>query len=407
MRSAPRARVRAAGDWLAAKLSRVTSSGDLIPEVDGLRFLAIAAVIFHHAMSIYLPKRGRFASVRTPAEWFTAAEQNSWLIYLAYSGHFGVQLFFVISGFILALPFARRYLRGFPRPPLKSYFLRRLTRLEPPYILSLLVYFVYQAFKEGNGAERFPHLLARAFYLHGAVFGSASRINEVAWSLEIEIQFYLLVPLLVTIFKIPRAWLRRALLLALILTGGLVTQKVFTGIDSQRLWHSIPPYLHYFLTGFLLADFYLTTRDREPARTHAWDFATLAGAAGILLALTRYGQIHFLLPFFVALLYTGFFMGRASNWLIRRRWIVIIGGMCYTLYLYHTMILGGALSLARGLVNPARPFLLDFAMQAALTAIPILLICGLLYALVEKPFMRWRVTSRREAAPLAGVAGAD
>ena len=44
---------------------------------------------------------------------------------------FGVDMFFMISGFVLALPFATRYLAHGPRVSLRSYFLRRLTRLEP------------------------------------------------------------------------------------------------------------------------------------------------------------------------------------------------------------------------------------------------------------------------------------
>ena len=51
----------------------------------------------------------------------------------------GVELFFAISGFILGIPFASHYLRGVPRVNLRRYFIRRLTRLEPPYIINLMV----------------------------------------------------------------------------------------------------------------------------------------------------------------------------------------------------------------------------------------------------------------------------
>jgi hypothetical protein len=94
--------------WLAKRLSRVTSSGELIPEIDGLRFLAIASVLLHHTMSIYLRESGRSAvEVQSQSVW-AAASSQSWWVPLAYSGHFGVNLFFAISGFILALPFAKR-----------------------------------------------------------------------------------------------------------------------------------------------------------------------------------------------------------------------------------------------------------------------------------------------------------
>ena len=64
-------------------------------------------------------------------------------------GFRGVELFFVISGFILGLPFAAHYLKGAAPVSLRKYYLRRLTRLEPPYIVALLVLFILAAGIEG------------------------------------------------------------------------------------------------------------------------------------------------------------------------------------------------------------------------------------------------------------------
>jgi len=50
---------RSLGDWLADRLSRVTSSGEFIPEIDGLRFIAILAVVTLHVMAVYLIHTGR------------------------------------------------------------------------------------------------------------------------------------------------------------------------------------------------------------------------------------------------------------------------------------------------------------------------------------------------------------
>src|SRR5215475_15059043 len=197
-------------EWLARKLSRVTSSGELIPEIDGLRFIAISAVVFHHLFSMYLSNSGRSPEVRSPAEWFAAAGQ-SWLVLPAYCGHFGVNLFFVISGFILALPFAKRAFKEQAAPDLKSYYLRRVTRIEPPYLLSLIAIFLIHWKQWGEGPRVVPNLIASLFYSHGLVYGRESAINGVAWSLEIEIQFYLLTPLLVLMFRLRNAAARRAL----------------------------------------------------------------------------------------------------------------------------------------------------------------------------------------------------
>src|SRR5262245_20330092 len=70
-------------DWLAQRLSRVTSTGTLIPEVDGLRFIAISAVVCHHLLGIFLSDTGRSRSLRAPEDWLAVAH-HSWLVIAAY-----------------------------------------------------------------------------------------------------------------------------------------------------------------------------------------------------------------------------------------------------------------------------------------------------------------------------------
>src|SRR5437667_40038 len=110
---------------LLVRLSRETSSGRFIPEMDGLRFVAIAMVVLFH-LNGYLT-----AKAVSPQYAFTA--RSDWITQVALVGFRGVELFFVISGFILGLPFAAHHIAGAPRVSLSKYYLRRLTRLEPPY----------------------------------------------------------------------------------------------------------------------------------------------------------------------------------------------------------------------------------------------------------------------------------
>lgn len=388
-----RAAARSKFDWLAGKLSRVTSTGDLIPEIDGLRFIAISAVLFHHLLAMFLPGSGRSAAVRTYAEWFAAADQ-SWLVIPAYCGHFGVNLFFVISGFILALPFAKRAFNQQATPSLKSYYLRRVTRIEPPYLISLIVIFFVHWRQWGVGPELIPNLIASFFYSHGLVYGRESAINGVAWSLEIEIQFYLLTPLLVLIFKARNAAARRALIVALIVGFGVLSQWVIYPSGSARLPLTLLNFAHYFLTGFLLVDLYLTGRLRSPDKRLSWDVVTMAAAAAIIATLSRFGQFYFLLPLMVGLLYVGFFLGKLSNAFARARWIVIIGGMCYTIYLYHILIISNLMTGTMPLASITRPFNLDFALQLLLILPAVFASCALLFFFTEKPFMRWSLSSR-------------
>src|SRR5215475_9341658 len=402
-----RATARSKIEWLAGNLSRVTSTGELIPEVDGLRFIAISVVLFHHLLAMFLSGSGRSPAVRTHAEWAAAADQ-SWLVTLAYCGHFGVNLFFVISRFILALPFAKRAFNQQAAPALKSYYLRRVTRIEPPYLLSLIVIFLIHWRQWGIGPELIPNLVASFFYSHGLVYGRESAINGVAWSLEVEIQFYLLTPLLVLMFKLRNAAARRAMIVALIVGFGALSQWVIYPSGSTRLPLTLLNFAHYFLTGFLLVDLYLTGLLRGPGKRLSWDVVTLGAAAAIVATLTRFGQYYFLLPLMVGLLYAGFFMGRLSNAFARARWIVIIGGMCYTIYLYHILIISNLMTKTLPLASITRPLNLDFAAQCLIILPAVFAVCALLFFYAEKPFMRWSLAPRpAKELKAAQVAAAD
>ena len=131
-------------------------------------------------------------------------------------GFHGVDLFFVISGFILALPFAAHHLAGAPSVSLRKYYLRRLTRLEPPYFVSIFLLLALSIWIHRRAASAIlPHLAASLAYLHNVIYGTQSTVIGVAWSLEIEVQFYLLVPLLTLVFAIRDSRLRRSLLMRL------------------------------------------------------------------------------------------------------------------------------------------------------------------------------------------------
>ena len=160
-------------------------------------------------------------------------------------------MFFGISGFILCVPFASRYLLKAQRVKLKPYFLRRLTRLEPPYFISLLVCAALQIiWSHRSAGDIAPHLLASFAYLHNMIYGAfPGAVNTVAWSLEIEIQFYFLAPLLTILFAISKPLLRRGLILLLMLSAGLVSNPLY---PTLHLHASIAYYLAFFLAGFLV-----------------------------------------------------------------------------------------------------------------------------------------------------------
>jgi len=79
-------------------LSRVTSTGMFIPVIDGLRFIAISSVFLYHLCG--------YVEVKVFGVAAGDLRINDWLGLLLDRGWFGVNLFFVLSGFIIAIPFA-------------------------------------------------------------------------------------------------------------------------------------------------------------------------------------------------------------------------------------------------------------------------------------------------------------
>ena len=313
-------------------LSRITSSGEFIPEVDGLRFVAITGVLVSHLLMNFLVKTGRIAGVGE-IETLDAGVCERFLITVLLNGTLGVQLFFVISGFILGMPFARAHFGVRPMVKLRAYFLRRLTRLEPPYIICLVLLFSAAVWM---GRESFagllPHLLASILYLHNAIYGEYSRVNGVAWTLEIEVQFYLLAPLLASVFRIGSKAFRRAVLCASIL--GLSAMVALLPYYS-RFSLSLGVYLQYFLVGFLLADIYISDWRNNP-QTRWWgDFGVLGFAALCIWVVTRQRELLWLMPVGMFAMTWFVFQARFLRRLLNAWPIVIIGGMCYTIYLYH------------------------------------------------------------------------
>jgi peptidoglycan/LPS O-acetylase OafA/YrhL len=374
-------------NWVSGRLSRETSSGRFIPEMDGLRFVAIAMVILFHLNGYLLAKSTHHAG---------SLPQSDWLAQIAFVGFRGVELFFVISGFILGLPFAAHHLKNAARVNLRKYYLRRLTRLEPPYFVTVLLLFVLALWVQGKtAAVLYPHLAASLFYLHNLIYGFSSPAIGVAWSLEIEVQFYVLVPLLTFLFAIRRRWLRRLSLVALIL-GVLSAQSLFLP-QSGSLSLSILAYLQFFLIGFLLADVFLADWGESPQTTPYWDVVAMVGWPLLFIVLRVDALAHWLFPFLVFLLYCAAFRGSWSHRVFSNPGITVIGGMCYSIYLIHYEVISAVGRFTKGIAEGC-PFWLYLMVQLILIGTSILLVCGFYFVLLEKPCMsrNWpqRVWSR-------------
>ncbi len=354
---------RGGGNRLVARLRRVTTSGKFIPEIDGLRFIAIFSVLLFH---VYEKTGSRKRPLVQPLH--TLMKQSNR----------GVRLFFVLSGFILVLPFIAHYRDGAPAVSLRRYFTRRLTRIEPPYLVCIAIAFAVEvAMRPDLFSTLWPHLLASAFYLHTLVFGTLSPINRVTWSLEVEVQFYCLMPLLASIFLVADKRLRRALLVGAIVVMGLLSSIWWT---SHRAQLSLIDSMQFFLAGFLLADCY-----EEFSISGFWDWVAVPAWIAVFAIPQRYLFDVVPLVMFIALL-----ASLRSRWIIRALrypFITVIGGACYSIYLVHLtmmdIVFHWTWRLAHHHTTPQYYYL-----GQAVVLIPLSLLVGMLfYIVIERPCM--------------------
>lgn len=366
------------------QLDRITSGGEVLPEIEGLRFIAITTVVLFHLTGNVFYRTGYFVTFQQ-------------------TGRFAVMLFFSISGFILALRFAKQHLRNGATVDLKAYFMRRLTRLEPPFVVNALVLLPMFVMLYGTSVPRLLEGLTSLLYLHQIVYHSAPIINVATWSLELEIQFYVLAPILGLLYKIRPRMARYLALAILMVLAGICNQQC-----AAVAWYrnSVFFFMHYFLAGFLLADFYVDLWQARKTKTWTWDLASLAGWTTIVLLVYEFGRgsegVDQTTPWVVigiVLAYAGALRGRISGALLSFGPVPVIGGMCYTIYLYHyPVIIAVSHLVARCL--PGSPFLFT-AVAKILVSLPLVgMVSVMIFALVERPCMdrRWPEKLRNRLA---------
>lgn len=367
---------------------RITSSGDFIPEIDGLRFLAIAGVLVAHIYSAY---RRNLPDV---LEAGACAEGGLIDTALSTAGR-GVELFFIISGFILATPFIRHYVHSGKPISLVRYFKRRITRLEPPYVLVMVAFFILKGrvvggAEAGSGHNLLQSLTASIFYVHNIVFGEPSYVNGVAWSLEVEVQFYILAPLLAWMILRQPARVRGMIyvtgIIGFTFLQSLLETQLNYPISKSRL--SIIGTIQFFLMGFALADLYLAKKQLKLPAVINLPLGLVLLFVMFLVPLRQAPVVNSLLFLGAAMLFYWLVLS-PGVWqrLFRCTPLVLIGGMCYSIYLIHFPIMVIA-SRRLAPVVPVEHFGICFLMHLGLVLVPVMICSAVVFLLIEKPCMR-------------------
>ena len=228
-----------------------------IKGLDGLRGLAALAVF-----SVHFNQTVRFDTQLGPFDIARFLE----------NGEYGVSLFFSLSGFLLSIPFWQALIAGSELPSLKKYALRRIARIVPAYYVALTLLILLSGLWRYSGA--LPDILLHYLFLFNFAEFSIFSINAPFWSLAVEMQFYILLPLL---FMFVARFKRYAPLLLIFIIAAAaylvhyllinnVTQIIEWPNDPRLTWirpfgavlsHSPLAHLPHFLFGVIAAYIFL------------------------------------------------------------------------------------------------------------------------------------------------------
>lgn len=328
----------------AADFSRPLSARR-IPELDGIRGLAILSVLaWHYLGAILRPDLG------VMAQCLVAWLNMTWA---------GVDLFFVLSGFLIGgILLDQRGQPGY----FAAFYARRFGRILPSYILLLTVFYLVSALANldttrgrhwllGEGMPAWSYVLYVQNFMMAGRGGFGANALGISWSLAVEEQFYLILPLAVYLFRPVRL---RMVLLVLIPLAPLA--RLFLAQTAWPGWLSAYVLCRWdsLLLGVMGAMAIREVAVRDWLRAHPetlrWGLLVFLLSLAFVLSLGRGAYHSFDMMFLgytwlaggaLVLLLAGVLQSspRLSGWL-RVPWLGRLGRISYGVYLYHQLVLG-------------------------------------------------------------------
>ena len=351
-----------------------SSTTQRLHALDGVRAVAASLVVLHH-----------FGATNGA---ITLAAHGYRLTGALISGVTagGVELFFVLSGVVLARP----YLRAKRPMIVTSYFLRRVQRLFPPFLVAWLVsgLSIYLAASFPTWwivSENLPPFHLQDWLQQiGIIYWGDRLYNPPVWSLSTEVVFYLLVPLLIPLFRhVPES---RILVIPFFIVSILASTLAFAHpLLSLTVFNRLIMYSSCFCGGMLLAavDFTPIVRRSVAFAGAAW--VVCSAYVEALNPHVGWGLLAF------ALVSSASDYNTAIEKVLSRPLFVWVGERSYSLFLTHwAVILLTYHGVSRLTASKGAAYFLETRILAA----PLMLLAAmLLFHFVERRFAKNLVTA--------------
>jgi exopolysaccharide production protein ExoZ len=388
-----------------ARLYELPAAAGRLPAMEGVRGFAVLLVFsvhFHSLFSSWLSPESLLFRVST---------------FFGTIGHSGVDLFFMLSGYLIYGKLIRRP-GGYAR-----FLKRRAWRIYPVFAVALTAYLFLHFTVAPNPAmptgfrPAAVYVLQNVLLLPGVL--QIQPLLTVAWSLSYEVFFYAAIPLLIELLRM-RAWqpATRCLLFVVLACLYAVIHLQYAGfsIPWLRLYPAAHPRMLMFIGGILLFEAHSA---RIGAPLGSWGeviagVLLLSGFAASYLLLTNAGlvaHVRTALWNVVAVMagfgpFLFFALDRRGllHWLLCRTPLRWLGNMSYSYYLFHGLLLHGVKLAVKSAIPPeTHSGLLFYGLLVV--SLPLTFACTtLVFTVIEKPFSLAPAASKRSSDAIARVA---
>ncbi len=329
--------------------SRTTKpSIEYISGLDGLRAFAAFSVFIVHFQQF------------TNADFsFGILDITRWMI----NGNTGVALFFTLSGFLLAIPYWKGlYTDDFPN--ISRYLKRRAVRIIPLYYLCFIGLLALKGFSGPDAT--FNNVISHLLFLHNLKDGQVMSLNPPFWTLAVEFQFYLVLPIIFLLLKNLTYRVAQLALFTFIIfwfftlnaTLEWMTTSISWPIEFPLIWpfgvyassatspaitYSLASHLPHFLLGTLLASQHIKHNLKK--KYLLYDFTVLVISLIIFLILSTplddhlqvgFGRYNFpYIPVLLAILVFCVPLSRYVSQMLDVKPVRALGVISYGIYIFH------------------------------------------------------------------------
>lgn len=361
-----------------------SSNRQYLASVDHLRAYAAVLVLLYHGVHMVTPHL-RSLQDGDPGGWLYTDDPLSALVI---EGHTAVALFMVLSGFIFTIGTLGKDVHY------GRFLGNRVLRIFPLYLV--LVILGTGAYRKGADLLSVVQSLVGLGNLPGSL--ALGDVSRVWWAIAVELQFYLLFPLLSRLLTRHGPLALVKLLAAVAVIRALVWVAGSRGIGvNSMLYYSLAGRIDQFLMGMVAAWLFVHHRERFQGL-----FKLAAASALMLTAIWVFHRSHAYHEgrslrlvwidaegIFWALVILTYVATVSSKGLLSRA-VAKVGELSFSVYLLHYLVVSALVTRERWIEPTGRPAV-DAFLTTALVILPVTLaVAFVTYHGIERPFLRWR-----------------